>query len=136
MAVALLALFVALGGTAVAAGVPALAKRALVADNAKKHGGQTAAAVAARPGPASTATALVTIRTATSTLAPSEGRDITVTCEAGAKAIAGGWADPGVSSNAYDSRPTADGSGWMTVFVVDSDAPGPQTGTVYAVCLR
>ncbi len=45
MAVALAALFVALSGTAVAAGVPALAKRALVADNAKKLGGQTPAAL-------------------------------------------------------------------------------------------
>ena len=43
MAVALAALFVALSGTAVAAGVPALAKRALVADNAKKLGGKTPA---------------------------------------------------------------------------------------------
>ena len=55
MAVALAALFIALSGTAVAAGVPALAKRALVADNAKKLGGQTPAALlecraAARPG--------------------------------------------------------------------------------------
>jgi hypothetical protein len=39
---ALLALFVALGGTAVAANVVPLAKRALVADNAKKVGGLTA----------------------------------------------------------------------------------------------
>jgi hypothetical protein len=43
LVVAIIALFVALGGTAgavVAAAVP-LAKRALVADNAKKLGGQT-----------------------------------------------------------------------------------------------
>ncbi len=70
MAVALAALFVALSGTAVAAGVPALAKRALVADNAKKLAGKTpaallatakqagdsaAAAAAQQPGTASTA---------------------------------------------------------------------------------
>jgi len=41
MMVALLALFVALGGTAVAAGIVPLAKRALVADNAKKLNGGT-----------------------------------------------------------------------------------------------
>ena len=47
MIVALLALFVALGGTAVAAGVVPVAKRALVADNAKKLNGLTAAQIAA-----------------------------------------------------------------------------------------
>ena len=41
MIVALLALFVALSGTAVAAGIVPLAKRALVADNAKKLNGAT-----------------------------------------------------------------------------------------------
>ena len=41
MIVALLALFVALGGTAVAAGVVPLARRALLADNAKKLNGLT-----------------------------------------------------------------------------------------------
>ena len=80
MAVALAALFVALSGTAVAAGVPALAKRALVAENAKKLGGQTSAALLAtannaakqaaesaagsQPGPASTAAGLVIVKTA------------------------------------------------------------------------
>ena len=52
LAVALLALFVSLAGTAVAAGVVPLAKRALVANNAKKLGGKTRAQVAATPGPA------------------------------------------------------------------------------------
>ena len=48
--VAMVALFVALGGTAgavVTAAVP-LAKRALVADNAKKLGGQTSAQIVSR----------------------------------------------------------------------------------------
>ena len=55
MVVALLALFVALSGTAVAAGVVPLAKRSLSADNAKKLQGDTkaqiAAAAAALPRP-------------------------------------------------------------------------------------
>ena len=38
LVIAVLALFVALSGTAVAAGIVPLAKRALVADNAKKLG--------------------------------------------------------------------------------------------------
>jgi hypothetical protein len=54
LVVASLALFVSLAGTAVSAGVVPLAKRALVADNAKKLGGKTRAQVAATPGPATT----------------------------------------------------------------------------------
>ena len=55
LVVAMLALLVALSGTAVAASlVVPLAKRALVADNAKKLGGKTRAQVAATPGPATT----------------------------------------------------------------------------------
>ena len=64
--IAMLALFVALSGTGIAAGVVPLAKRALTADKAKvanvanvaknslKLEGQTAAQVAATPGPAYT----------------------------------------------------------------------------------
>jgi hypothetical protein len=51
MIVALLALFVALSGTAVAAGVVPLAKRALVADNAKKLNGIPLAQVIAKAQP-------------------------------------------------------------------------------------
>ena len=75
--VAMIALFVALGGTAGAVATQAvpLAKRALVAENAKKLGGQTVAQIAAQatakavrqspaaPGPASTAAGLVVIKT-------------------------------------------------------------------------
>ena len=63
MGVAMLALFVALSGIATAAAVIPLAKRALVADNAKKLGGRTpaqlsAASVAAARAAAQAAAAL------------------------------------------------------------------------------
>jgi hypothetical protein len=51
-AIAVLALIVALTGTAYAANVVPLAKRALVADNAKKLKQKTPAQIAAMPGPA------------------------------------------------------------------------------------
>jgi hypothetical protein len=54
LVVASLALFVALTGTAVSAGIVPLAKRARVADNAKKLGGKTRAQIVATPGPATT----------------------------------------------------------------------------------
>src|SRR6266516_4864127 len=87
--VATIALFVALGGTAgavVTASVP-LAKRALVADNAKKLGGQTASAIVSQaaeaPGPASSAAGIVAIKTGTWSLGPSGQSDFTTTCDSG-----------------------------------------------------
>jgi len=141
LVVATIALFVALGGTAsavVTAAVP-LAKRALVADNAKKVGGQTpaeiAAAAATRPGPASTAAGLVTIKTGSWSLASDGRSDFVVSCDAGQKAVGGGWDDPGGWAHGWDDRPTPDGTGWR-VYLTNSDSPGTQSGGLYAVCLR
>ncbi len=41
-----------------------------------------------------------------------------------------GWAHP------WDTRPTADGAGWHIFITVSQNAPGQQTGTVYAICLK
>lgn len=148
MVVALIALFVALGGTAVAAAVP-LAKRALVADNAKKLGGRTpaqftaaanaaatsaASAAASQPGPASTAASLVSVKTASFSLAASGEQGFGATCDAGQKAISGGYTSGGAVL-AFDSVPTSDGTGWQ-VYLVNVSTSQPATGTVIAVCLR
>jgi hypothetical protein len=142
LVVAMAALLFALGGTAgavVTQAVP-LAKRALVADNAKKLGGQTSAqiasAAASQPGPASTAAGLVTIKTGTWSLAPRTNADFVVTCDAGQKAVGGGWDDPAGWAHSWDDRPTADGNGWRVYVSAGENAPGTQTGGLYAVCLR
>lgn len=142
LVVAMVALFVALTGTAgavVEAAVP-LAKRALSADNAKKLGGQTSQQLvqqaAQLPGPASSAAGLVTIKTATWSLGPMSNADFTVTCDSPQKAIAGGWDDPNGWAHAWDDRPTADGTGWRTYVTVGPNAPGAQSGSLYAICLR
>ena len=140
MAVALAALFVALSGTAVAAGVPGLAKRALVADNAKKLGGQTPAALVAsaaqQPGPASSAAGLVSLKTASWSLNPDAEADFTVACDAGSKVVGGGWDDPRGYGHGWDSRPSSDGSAWRVYMTMSANAPGSQTGGLYAVCLK
>lgn len=142
LVVATVALFVALGGTAgavVTAAVP-LAKRALVADNAKKVGGQTPAQLVSQasnaPGPASTAAGLVAIKSGTWSLAPNGFADFTVTCDPGQKAIAGGWEDPTGYARSWDTRPTPDLSGWKTFIDVSANAPANQSGPLYAVCLK
>lgn len=161
MAVALVALFVALSGTAFAVGsaVVPLAKRALTADNAKvanlakaatvaanakKLDGQEAAALVHQavtqasqsPGPASTVAGLVTVKAAPWSVGAGAGGEFTATCDAGQKAVAGGWEDRGGWGHPWDTRPTPDGSGWRTSVTVSTDAPGTQSGTVYAICLK
>ena len=142
LVVAMLSLFVALSGTAgavVSAAVP-LAKRALVADNAKKVGGQTPAQIAqqaaAQPGPASTAAGLVTVKTGSWSNSAGSGNDFTVACDSGQKVVGGGWDDPAGWSHSWDDRPTSDGGGWHVYVTTGSDAPGNQSGVLYAVCLR
>jgi hypothetical protein len=146
--VAMIALFVALGGTAgavVTAAVP-LAKRALVADNAKKLEGQSLAqltaktaqaiqAGAALPGPASTAASLVTTKTAAFSLAPDGEQVVTATCDSGSKAVGGGFANPtSALVLSAGSFATADGTGWTEDLVNLGTTTG--TGLVVAVCLK
>ena len=147
--VALVALFVALGGTAgavVNAAVP-LAKRALVADNAKKLGGQTSAQIVAQaaargaeqaaqtPGPASTAAGLVSITTQSiGTLAPSQEATVSVVCGAGQKVVGGGFSSDGAVFN-FDSHPAND-SAWRLYLVNGSDTLPAANTAVYAVCIR
>lgn len=151
LVVAMIALFVALGGTAgavVSAAVP-LAKRALVADrakvaavaeNAKKLGGQTpqqlVSQAAELPGPARSAAGLIVTKTAPWSLGPGAGGNFTVTCDAGQKALGGGWSDPGDYSSSYQSLPTGDGAGWTINIWSSRFAPGQQSGNVYAMCVK
>jgi hypothetical protein len=154
LVVALLALFVSLTGTAVAAGVVVpLAKRALVADNAKKLGGKTPAQVAATPGPASdlggksaeeiaampgpasSAAGVVAIKSAAWSLAAGDGKDFSVTCDAGQKAVAGGYDNPAGTVLPLDTRPSSDGASWRIFLGNLSNAEGA-SGTLYAVCVK
>ncbi len=149
LVVAMVALFVALGGTAgavVTAAVP-LAKRALVADKAKKVGGLTAtqlgtaaaqagAELSAKvPGPASTASSLVTIKSAPWSVNPGQAGDFGAVCDAGQKVIAGGYDNPNGDALALDTRPSTDGASWR-IFLVNLSSTAAASGSVYAVCLK
>ena len=149
LVVAMIALFVALGGTAgavVTAAVP-LAKRALVADNAKKLNGVTAAqlggaavAVALKESPAgarpaSTAASLVSVKSAPFTLAADGQGAFTATCDAGQKAIAGGYANPVGTAFSVDNGPTSDGSGW-SIYLIEGTGSSAAAGIVQAICLK
>jgi hypothetical protein len=151
LVVAVVALFLSVSGTAYAAGVVPMAKRALFANNAGKLQGKTVRQIAdipgsatdlnglveediaAMPGPASTASALVTVATAPFALAPGEQRDFSAQCPGNAKAISGGFTSVD-NVLAADTRPTAAGGGW-TLYLINVSGSFSATGNVHAVCL-
>jgi hypothetical protein len=141
--VATIALFVGLGGTAGAVatqGVP-LAKRALVAENAKKLGGQTSAQITAKaaqqasraPGPASTAAGLVVTKTQSAGQVPAGDALATfdISCDSG-RVIGGGMSSDGAIVT-FDSFPKSD-----TTWEVIVGNFGDSTASVasYVLCLR
>jgi hypothetical protein len=147
LVVAMIALFVALGGTAgavVAAAVP-LAKRALVADNSKKLNGFTATQIAsaavqvslrespAGARPTSSAAALLSLKTSTATLPAGGEGEFTVTCDGAQRAAGGGFSSDGAVFN-FDSYP-ASASSWR-LYLANADEANAANITLYATCLR
>lgn len=141
--VAVIALFVALGGTAgavVTAAVP-LAKVALTANNAKKLNGQTSAQIISRaaaqgstaPGPASTAAGVVSVKTGTNALAAGAEGEFTVACDAGQKVAGGGFSTDGAVLT-FDSHPSND-STWR-LYLVNLNTGAVANLTLYATCIR
>jgi hypothetical protein len=148
LVVAMLALFVALGGTAgavVSAAVP-LAKRALVADNAKKLGGQTAGQIASQaasqavtqagavPGPASTAAGLVSTKTQSAQLGAGGGQTFQLACDSGQKVLSGGFAADNAVIIAVANGPVSDTTWGIGLLNLDDSAPA--NVNMYAVCIK
>jgi hypothetical protein len=145
MIVASLALLVALSGVATAAGVVPLAKRALVADNAKKLGGRTlpqltaATATAIKvgaklPSPASTASALVAVKSqAAGQIGPGEYRELgSLACDSGQKVMGGGISSDGIVGT-FDSYPANDTT-WA--FAAANFGDSTANVTLWVTCLE
>jgi hypothetical protein len=136
LVVAIIALFVALGGSAIAAGVVPLAKRALLANNAVKLQGKTPAQVAAlapAPPPVSSVASLVSVGTANFNLNPSTSGTFSVPCT-GAKAISGGFSSPQAVLGA-DTTISADGA-TFSILLINFSSTAAASGAIYAVCLK
>jgi len=148
--VAMISLFVALGGTAgavVNAAVP-LAKKALVAENAKKLGGQTSAQITASaaakgaqaalqqspagPRPASSVAGLVTIKTLSVQVGPDDANGADVTCDSGSKVVGGGFSSDGavLVIDSYPKSDTTWSAGGLNIGTAAANA------TVYAACAK
>jgi hypothetical protein len=132
LVVALIALFVALSGTAVAAGI---VPHARLADNSSKLQGKTAAQVAALSTPLTSLGGYVTVKSLQYSINAKTDQDVTVACTSGEKAIGGGFDDPNGDVASFDSRPSPDGASWRTYLANFSDSQAA-TGNAYAICLR
>ena len=136
MVVALIALFVSLSGTAVAAKPVA---RALFANNAGKLQGRTRAqvvaqaAAAARPTPVTSVRGLVSVVNREFFALPGSGTTETVSCTSG-RAISSYWTTVGDGEGVpINITPTSESS-WR--FVMKNLRPdGPARGTISLVCL-
>jgi hypothetical protein len=131
MAVALIALFFALGGigTAATTAIVPLAKRALSADNAKKLERKSLGDVAAMPGPAT-----ATTKTAALTLAPSQQGYFTIACDSGQAAISGGYSYAAATLVlALDTHPL-DAATWR-MYLANASTTISVPVTLYVVCL-
>src|SRR5262249_4890292 len=133
MVIALVALFVALGGTAFAT-VNAIVPKAKLSLNSLKLQGKTAAQVAAIPGPASSAAALVSVRTVSFSIGAGGVQQVSAACQSGEKAVGGGYSTSGAVLSA-SSAPSSDGSAWQ-MFLVNVDTSGSASGTGYATCIK
>ena len=134
LVIAVLALFVALSGSAVAAGIVPLAS---LANNAKKLQGKTAVQVAAlAPAkPATSAAGLVAVKSAPWSLGGDQENTFTVACDAGQKASGGGYDNPSGVALAFDSKPGSDGASWSVDEANLSSSAGA-SGNVYVVCVK
>ena len=130
MVVAMIALFVALGGAAGAVSVVPLAKRAFFADNAKKLGGKNLAMVtdqaASQPGPA-----IVSTKTSSITLTSEQEGYVSIACDLGQQVVSGGFSTNGAVLS-LDSYPE-NAISWRTYLVNLLTSPAPVT--LYATCL-
>ncbi len=158
MVVAMLALLVALSGTAFAAGVVPVAKRALSADNAKKLQGETSAQLLEAASASSkladdashlqgktadeivtaaqtkSVSGFVTIKESNFSMGTGQIVDYTMSCDAGQKAISGGSQYSQAPAFLLESRPTPDGSAWKVMLVNPSDSDGA-FGNLFVVCV-
>ena len=110
-----------------------LARRALVAENAKKLNGQTARGVANIPGPTSTAAGVISTRTKAVVISPGSADYFTIDCDPNEKVIAGGYSSTAYVLNLVLSHPLSERT-WRMGFANFDDKVA--TATLYATCIR
>jgi hypothetical protein len=134
MTVALIALFIALAGSATAGVVVSFAQRSGLANNSKKLQNKTAAQVAAMPGPPNSVQSLISVRTSNVVINAGGFGTFQVSCSGAERVIAGGFSAAGGTVVPGDSYPISN-STWQMVL---NNILGltPANVTLYAVCTK
>lgn len=168
LVISVVALFVALSGTGLASSIVKYAKQAghaktadtakvaTTAKNSLKLGGQTAAQVAAipgpatslggltadqiaaTPGPANAISGLVTVRSVGwSNSSGNQGIDWYAKCQPGEKALGGGWDEIQGNARFTYNRPMPDDTGWWVhTFTPATGDTFPASGSIWVVCSK
>ncbi|HEU0304595.1 MAG TPA: hypothetical protein VFR32_08440 [Gaiellaceae bacterium] len=114
------------------------AQTANVAVDAQTLGGQTAAQIAATPGPASTIPAAA-FRVVSKGWSVQLEDDVTTErafCNSNEKAVGGGWDQASGLAYVTIDKPLADLSGWHFQIFAESGNTVPANGSVWVVCMR
>jgi hypothetical protein len=127
LVISLLALFVALGGTAVAA---AIVPRARVADNALKLQGRTLRQVTAAAAAGANAPLTASVRSLKLDMSGEQTKDITLGCGAGEVAVGVGYDSPITLASSQPAAP----SSWR-ILAFNTSKSGA-TASVYVVCVK
>jgi len=77
----------------------------------------------------------VTVKTAPWSLGGNQDADFTAACDAGQKAISGGYDNPTGAALAFDTRPGSDDASWK-IYVSNLSSSAGASGTVFAICLK
>jgi hypothetical protein len=162
LVISVIALFVALSGTGLASTIVKEALHAKKADRAKlatnslKLDNQTAAQVAATPGPATTLggltadqiagtpgpanaiSGLLAVRSVGwSNSSGNQGIDWYARCQPGEKAVGGGWDEIEGNARFTYNRPTQDGTAWWVhTFTPATGDTFPASGSIWVVCSK
>lgn len=114
------------------------AQTANVAVDAQTLGGQTAAQIAATPGPASSipGAAIRVLSRGWSVNAEDVKTTERVLCASNEKVVGGGWDQANGVAYALKDQPLADASGWELQMWGESGDNTPANGSVWAICMR
>src|SRR4029079_8379045 len=99
------------------------------------HAAQTAPEGAAAAGRASTAAGLISVKTAPFALSADGQGSFTANCDAGQKAVGGGYSNPVGTAFSVDTGPTSVGSGW-SIYLIEGTGNSVAAGIIQAICLK
>ena len=114
------------------------AQTANVAVDSQTLGGQTAAQIAATPGPASSipTSAVRVVSRGWSVSAEDDKTTERALCASNERVVGGGWDQANGVAYALKDQPLSDATGWQVQMWAESGDNTPANGSVWAICMR